>query len=36
MPKIGEFGKECAGKWNSMNEEEKKPFTEEAEKDRDR
>ena len=36
VPKIGEFGKECAAKWNSMNEEEKKPFTEVAARDRDR
>jgi len=36
VPKIGEFGKECAAKWNSMTDEEKKPFTEVAARDRDR
>ncbi|RWS28828.1 transcription factor Sox-17-alpha-A-like isoform X1 [Leptotrombidium deliense] len=36
IPKIGEFGKECAGKWNSMNEEEKTPFVNTAAKDRER
>ena len=36
VPKVGEFGKECAGKWNSMTEEEKKPFTQVANKDRER
>jgi len=36
VPKIGEFGKECAAKWHSMTEEEKKPFTDEAERDRER
>ncbi|KAI1308636.1 High mobility group protein B3 [Halotydeus destructor] len=36
IPKIGEFGKECAAKWNAMTEEEKKPFLEVAERDRDR
>jgi len=36
VPKIGEFGKECAAKWNSMTEEEKRPFTDNAERDRER
>ncbi|XP_054163024.1 uncharacterized protein LOC128960890 isoform X2 [Oppia nitens] len=36
IPKIGDFGKECAGKWNAMVEEEKKPFLETAARDRDR
>ncbi|XP_015794483.1 high mobility group protein DSP1 isoform X2 [Tetranychus urticae] len=36
IPKIGEFGKECAGKWNQMCEEEKQPFLEVAAKDRER
>jgi high mobility group protein B3 len=36
IPKIGDFGKECAGKWNTMNEEDKKPFLATAAKDRDR
>jgi len=36
IPKIGDFGKECAGKWNAMQEEDKKPFLEVAAKDRDR
>ncbi|RWS06072.1 transcription factor Sox-17-alpha-A-like isoform X1 [Dinothrombium tinctorium] len=36
IPKIGEFGKECAGKWNSMNEEDKTPFINTAMKDRER
>ena len=36
VPKIGEFGKECAAKWNSMNEEDKKPFVAVANKDRER
>ena len=36
VPKIGEFGKECASKWNAMSDEEKKPFNEEAERDRER
>jgi len=36
IPKIGDFGKECAGKWNAMSEEEKKPFLETAARDRDR
>lgn len=36
VPKIGEFGKECAAKWNSMTDEEKKPFIEVANKDRER
>jgi len=33
---IGDFGKECAQKWNSMNDEEKQPFLDVAAKDRDR
>ena len=36
IPKIGEFGKECAAKWNSMSEEDKAPFLETAARDRDR
>lgn len=36
IPKIGEFGKECAAKWNSMSEEDKTPFLETAARDRDR
>jgi len=36
IPKIGDFGKECAGKWNTMSEEEKKPFLETASRDRER
>lgn len=33
---IGDFGKECAGKWNAMGAEEKKPFTDVAGRDRER
>lgn len=36
IPKIGDFGKECAGKWNTMAEEDKKPFLETAARDRER
>ncbi|XP_035231161.1 high mobility group protein homolog TDP-1-like isoform X2 [Stegodyphus dumicola] len=36
IPKIGEFGKECAGKWNNMSGEEKQPFLEVAARDRER
>lgn len=36
VPPIGEFGKECACKWNSMSEDEKRPFIETAERDRER
>ncbi|KAH9530124.1 hypothetical protein DERF_003954 [Dermatophagoides farinae] len=36
VPKIAEFGKECAAKWAQMSEEEKKPFLDAASKDRDR
>ncbi|GFY47987.1 HMG box domain-containing protein [Trichonephila inaurata madagascariensis] len=36
IPKIGEFGKECACKWNSMTGEEKQPFLEVAARDRER
>lgn len=36
IPKIAEFGKECAAKWAQMSEEEKKPFLDAAAKDRDR
>lgn len=33
---IGDFGKECASKWNQMCEEEKQPFLDVAAKDRER
>lgn len=36
IPKIAEFGKECAAKWSTMSEDEKKPFLDAAAKDRDR
>ncbi|KAG8177751.1 hypothetical protein JTE90_008852 [Oedothorax gibbosus] len=36
IPKIGEFGKECAAKWNAMNEEQKEPFLESSGRDRER
>ncbi|XP_022255806.1 intrastrand cross-link recognition protein-like isoform X2 [Limulus polyphemus] len=36
IPRIGDFGKECAAKWNSMSEEEKQPFLDAANKDRER
>ncbi|KAF8784448.1 high mobility group protein homolog TDP-1-like isoform X1 [Argiope bruennichi] len=36
IPKIGDFGKECATKWNSMTGEEKQPFLEVAARDRER
>lgn len=36
VPKIGEFGKECAGKWNSMSDEQKEPFLDSAARDRER
>ncbi|GFX57066.1 HMG box domain-containing protein [Trichonephila clavipes] len=36
IPKIGEFGKECACKWNNMTGEEKQPFLEVAARDRER
>lgn len=36
VPKIAEFGKECAAKWAEMGEEEKRPFVESAERDRER
>ncbi|XP_067119024.1 high mobility group protein DSP1-like [Centruroides vittatus] len=36
IPKIGEFGKECAAKWNAMSDEEKQPFLNAAAKDRER
>ncbi|KAG8196233.1 hypothetical protein JTE90_023792 [Oedothorax gibbosus] len=36
IPKIGEFGKECACKWNNMTAEEKQPFLEVASRDRER
>lgn len=36
IPKIGDFGKECASKWNTMCEEEKQPFLDVAAKDRER
>ncbi|XP_013794754.2 uncharacterized protein LOC106478739 isoform X2 [Limulus polyphemus] len=36
IPRIGEFGKECAAKWNSMTEEDKQPFLDSAAKDRER
>ncbi|XP_067119603.1 uncharacterized protein [Centruroides vittatus] len=36
IPKIGEFGKECANKWNSMKDEDKQPFLDVAAKDRER
>lgn len=35
-PQIGEFGKECAAKWNAMNEEQKEPFLDSAARDRER
>lgn len=33
---IGEFGKECADKWNNMAAEDKQPFLEVAARDRER
>ncbi|XP_013775304.1 intrastrand cross-link recognition protein-like isoform X2 [Limulus polyphemus] len=36
VPRIGDFGKECAAKWNSMSEEEKQPFIDASSKDRER
>ena len=36
VPKIAEFGKECAAKWSEMGEEEKRPFVDSAERDRER
>ncbi|XP_053203038.1 CCR4-NOT transcription complex subunit 10-like [Panonychus citri] len=36
IPKIGDFGKECAAKWNQMCEEEKQPFLAVAAKDKER
>lgn len=33
---IGDFGKECAAKWNGMPEDDKKPFLDVANKDRER
>lgn len=36
VPKIAEFGKECAAKWATMSEEEKKPFMDAASRDRER
>ncbi|GFT68713.1 high mobility group protein B3 [Nephila pilipes] len=36
IPKIGEFGKECAAKWNAMNDEQKEPFLDSAGRDRER
>lgn len=36
VPKIAEFGKECAAKWAQMNEEDKKPFLDAASRDRER
>jgi len=36
IPKIAEFGKECAAKWAQMNEEDKKPFLDAASRDRER
>ncbi|XP_015930865.1 uncharacterized protein [Parasteatoda tepidariorum] len=36
IPKIGEFGKECADKWNGMTGDEKQPFLEVAARDRER
>ncbi|GBN84753.1 hypothetical protein AVEN_256831-1 [Araneus ventricosus] len=36
IPKIGDFGKECATKWNGMTGEEKTPFLEVAARDRER
>lgn len=36
VPKIAEFGKECAAKWATMTEEDKKPFLDAASRDRDR
>ncbi|XP_076331458.1 uncharacterized protein LOC143236786 [Tachypleus tridentatus] len=36
LPRIGDFGKECAAKWNSMSEEEKQPFLDASNKDRER
>ncbi|KAG1686109.1 High mobility group protein B3 [Nymphon striatum] len=36
VPRIGDFGKECAAKWNVMPENDKAPFVETANKDRDR
>ncbi|PRD32913.1 UNVERIFIED_CONTAM: High mobility group-T protein [Trichonephila clavipes] len=34
--RIGEFGKECAAKWNAMNDEQKEPFLDSAGRDRER
>lgn len=36
VPKIAEFGKECAAKWAQMSEEDKKPFLDASSRDRDR
>ncbi|KAJ6223768.1 hypothetical protein RDWZM_002313 [Blomia tropicalis] len=36
VPKIAEFGKECAAKWAQMGEEDKKPFLDASSRDRER
>lgn len=36
VPRISEFGKECAAKWNVMTEKEKEPFTQLANHDKAR
>lgn len=36
VKQIGDFGKECAAKWNGMPEDDKKPFLDVANKDRER
>ncbi|CAN7937627.1 unnamed protein product [Ixodes hexagonus] len=36
IPRIGDFGKECAGKWNTMSDEDKQPFLGAAARDRER
>jgi len=36
VPRISEFGKECAAKWNVMNEKEKEPFAAQAARDKAR
>ncbi|KAH7936944.1 hypothetical protein HPB49_006504 [Dermacentor silvarum] len=36
IPRIGDFGKECAGKWNTMSDEDKQPFLSAAARDRER
>lgn len=36
VPKIAEFGKECAAKWAQMTEEDKKPFLDASSRDRER